>query len=131
MKTSTLLSSGGLVVVALLFTGSFLAAQSTSTNTATKRKSGSVVVVGPKVEGTQHSNTVTNPLYQPHGNSGENPLYEGKNKTISKPTTGTPTAQAYKDPEDMTTRYRPGNNKTTRTAGSGNASKPDGSSVKQ
>jgi hypothetical protein len=46
--------------------------------------------------------------------SGENPLYESKDKTAAKPKSKTPTVE-YKDPEDMTTRYRPGNNKTTKT----------------
>jgi hypothetical protein len=45
--------------------------------------------------------------------SGENPLFETKDKTAAKPSKGTSTVE-YKDPEDMTTRYRPGNNKTTR-----------------
>jgi len=44
--------------------------------------------------------------------AGENPLYESKDKTAAKSNTKTSTVE-YKDPEDMTTRYRPGNNKTT------------------
>jgi hypothetical protein len=46
-------------------------------------------------------------------NSGVNPLFEAKDKTAARPSKGTPTVE-YKDPEDMTTRYRPGNNKTTK-----------------
>ena len=49
------------------------------------------------------------------GKSGDNPLYEGKGKANLKPGAGS-SAVPYKDPEDMTTRYRPGNNKTTRNA---------------
>jgi hypothetical protein len=48
------------------------------------------------------------------GNSGVNPVYESKDKANLKPNAETAPAQ-YKDPEDMTTRYRPGNNKTTRS----------------
>jgi hypothetical protein len=47
------------------------------------------------------------------GSSGENPLYEPKGKSTSKSAAGASTTPQYKDPEDMTTRYRPGNNKTT------------------
>lgn len=57
----------------------------------------------------------TNPLYEDSGKSGTNPMYEGKGQANVKPGTGT-TAVEYKDPEDMTTRYRPGNNKTTSSA---------------
>ncbi len=48
-------------------------------------------------------------------NSGENPLYESKGKANLKSNAGTSNVE-YKDPEDMTTRYRPGNNKTTRNS---------------
>ena len=44
---------------------------------------------------------------------GVNPLYESKDKADLKPTSGTAAVQPYKDPADRTTRYRPGNNKTT------------------
>ncbi|MGB6974446.1 MAG: hypothetical protein WBD67_07170 [Terracidiphilus sp.] len=49
--------------------------------------------------------------------SGENPLFESKDKTAvkNKPAAKNGAASPaveYKDPEDMTTRYRPGNNKT-------------------
>lgn len=39
-----------------------------------------------------------------------------------KPSSGAANAQPYKDPEDMTTRYRPGNKKTTRSDSSAPAS---------
>lgn len=56
----------------------------------------------------------SNPMYKDSGTKGENPLYEGKDK-IAAPTAGAShDVVEYKDPEDMTTRYRPGNNKTTR-----------------
>ena len=55
----------------------------------------------------------TSPLHESHGNSGQNPLYEPKDKAAAQPGTGAAEVQPYKDPEDMTTRYRPGNNKTT------------------
>jgi hypothetical protein len=48
------------------------------------------------------------------GNSGVNPMYQSKDKANIKPNSGASTVE-YKDPEDMTTRYRPGNNKTTRS----------------
>lgn len=44
--------------------------------------------------------------------TGVNPMFEGKDKANLKPNAGASASQ-YKDPEDMTTRYRPGNNKTT------------------
>jgi hypothetical protein len=49
------------------------------------------------------------------GDSGVNPMYESKDKANLKPNAEAAPAQ-YKDPEDMTTRYRPGNNKTTRSS---------------
>jgi hypothetical protein len=64
-----------------------------------------------------------NPMYKSSGQSGENPLHESKDKTLAPPNTGAPRAVQYKDPEDMTTRYRPGNNKAapklSRTQSSG------------
>ena len=75
--------------------------------------------------------TAENPLYKDGGKSGNNPLYEGKDAANSKPGTGASNAQPYKDPEDMTTRYRPGNNKTTKAAPGGKASKVDSLSIKQ
>lgn len=50
------------------------------------------------------------------GATGVNPVSEDKDKTVAKPD-AKPSRNTepveYKDPEDMTTRYRPGNNKTT------------------
>ena len=58
-----------------------------------------------------NNNSSVNPLAEQHGNSGVNPLYESKGKANLKSNAGTSNVE-YKDPEDMTTRYRPGNNKT-------------------
>jgi hypothetical protein len=56
----------------------------------------------------------SNPLYKDKGVAGTNPLYEAKDKQAApKPSTSHETVE-YKDPEDMTTRYRPGNNKTSK-----------------
>ena len=64
------------------------------------------------------------------GKSGVNPLYESKDKANLKPDTGASSAQSYKDPEDMTTRYRPGNNKTTRSNSAAPASGAASNSAK-
>jgi hypothetical protein len=58
------------------------------------------------------ANAQSNPLYQPKGTAGENPLFEPKSKTAAKPGSAAPAPVEYKDGEDQTTRYRPGNNKT-------------------
>ena len=58
----------------------------------------------------------SNPMYKDSGMSGTNPLYEGKDKTATAPASKSHETVEYKDPEDMTTRYRPGNNKTTKTS---------------
>jgi hypothetical protein len=54
-----------------------------------------------------------NAASQSRNTSGENPLYESRDKAVPKKNTRTSDLQPYKDPEDMTTRYRPGNNKTS------------------
>jgi hypothetical protein len=66
----------------------------------------------------EKSTKTSNPLYQQSGNSGENPLFEPKDKTVTapKPNANAPETVEYKDGEDRNTRYRPGNNKTTKTA---------------
>jgi hypothetical protein len=46
--------------------------------------------------------------------AGTNPPPAANDKTITHPKAGSSQIQPYKDPEDMTTRYRPGNNKTTK-----------------
>ncbi len=47
------------------------------------------------------------------GKSGVNPLFESKDKSVAKPTAPASATPPSKATEDMTTRYRPGNNKTT------------------
>jgi hypothetical protein len=79
-------------------------------------------------QGDAKSAAQSNPMYKDSGNAGSNPLYQGKNKTAAKSGSGHETVE-YKDPEDMTTRYRPGNNKTTRAAKSDE--KKSGSAPKQ
>jgi hypothetical protein len=64
-------------------------------------------------KGGNMQNASSNPMYKENTQSGTNPLYESKDKqAAAKPGTGHETVE-YKDPEDVTTRYRPGNNKTT------------------
>jgi hypothetical protein len=77
-------------------------------------------------------NAQSNPIYKDNKMEGKNPLYEGRTVDDNDPSrhhpteNKTPTVQQpannvshetveYKDPEDMTTRTRPGNNKTTKT----------------
>jgi len=62
------------------------------------------------------SSAQNNPMYKDSGKSGANPLYEGKDKAAAAPAPKSHETVEYKDGEDMTTRYRPGNNKTTRTS---------------
>lgn len=85
-------------------------------------------VDGTQTAGDKKSAVNSNPMYKDSGNAGANPLYEGKDKTAAKSGSGHETVE-YKDPEDMTTRYRPGNNKTTRAAKSDE--KKSGSAPKQ
>ena len=64
-------------------------------------------------------NAQSNPLYEKKM-EGTNPLYEGrdsaaKTKASSNGSTTTHDVVEYKDGEDATTRYRPGNNKTTKS----------------
>lgn len=67
-----------------------------------------------KAKGGQMQNASTNPLYKDNKSVGTNPLYESKDKQAApKPGTNHDVVE-YKDPEDMTTRYRPGNNKTSK-----------------
>jgi hypothetical protein len=69
----------------------------------------------------QKPHAQSNPTYQDNGNQGTNPLFE-KDSSAAKPSsTGTSSGAngksksvEYKDPEDQTTRYRPGNNKPSK-----------------
>ncbi len=65
--------------------------------------------------GNTGSDASANPMYHDSGNAGTNPLYQSKGKVAAKPATNAPAVQPYKDGEDMTTHYRPGNNKTSKT----------------
>ncbi len=73
----------------------------------------------------QNSKT-TAPYFKNNENSGSMPQSGVKAATVRKRKPGGSATTQYKDPEDMTTRYRPGNNKTTK-AGS---AKPQSNSVK-
>lgn len=65
-------------------------------------------------DGNKKDSKQSYPMYKENKNTGENPLFEEKSSLAHKPSSsGTATVQ-YKDPEDMTTRYRPGNNKTSK-----------------
>ena len=65
----------------------------------------------------------SNPMYKDTGMAGTNPLNESKDKAAVNPAPKPHEETVeYKDPEDMTTRYRPGNNKTSKIdGGSGGA----------
>lgn len=60
---------------------------------------------------TEMQNASKNPMYKDNKSTGSNPLYESKDK-LAAPGSSHDTVE-YKDSEDMTTRYRPGNNKTS------------------
>ena len=65
-------------------------------------------------KGSQLQNASTNPMYKDNTSAGNNPLYESKDKQAAPNPGSSHETVEYKDPEDMTTRYRPGNNKTSR-----------------
>lgn len=77
---------------------------------------------GTDAKGGNMQNASSNPMYKGNTSAGSNPLYEPKDKQAApKPGTSHDTVE-YKDGEDMTTRYRPGNNKTSNvkpTSGTG------------
>ena len=127
-------------------TNSVQTAREASSGMATGRKSGSVIAadfdyknaknsghatekldVAPEGTGNAKPSPVSsNPMYKDGGNVGENPLYQGKDKTAAapKPTATGHDVVEYKDGEDGTMRYRPGNNKTAKTTGKGNGTAP-------
>ncbi len=114
-------------------------AREASSGMATGRKSGSIQAGdfnrGPNAKSSAHATETldaapggsgvpaqtskgSNPLYKESGSAGVNPLYESKDKTAAAPepnATGHAVVE-YKDGEDGTMRYRPGNNKTAKTA---------------
>lgn len=67
-----------------------------------------------KAKGGNMQNASTNPMYKDNKNEGNNPLFESKDKKASSNAGASHEVIEYKDPEDMTTRYRPGNNKTSK-----------------
>ncbi|MGH9596455.1 MAG: hypothetical protein ACRD3K_06625 [Edaphobacter sp.] len=112
-KTVSYLSCGS-VAAALLLTGSLVLAQTQGATAA--RKSGSIIHSDMKASkdiAVDHAGG--NGVQGAAGthNTGENPLFESKGKAAPKQNTGSSNVQPYKDSEDMTTRYRPGNNKMT------------------
>jgi hypothetical protein len=133
MKTSVK-TTGGLAILVLMLTGAMADAQSAN------KKSANLPASSPATDsaGNQKQTKATgnmqgvqsNPMYKENKNQGTNPLYERSvedndparhHPTENKTTQVQPPANnashetvEYKDPEDMTTRYRPGNNKTTK-----------------
>jgi hypothetical protein len=67
-----------------------------------------------KAKGGQMQDATTNPMYKGNQNAGNNPLYESKDRPAALNRSASHEVVEYKDPEDMTTRYRPGNNKTSK-----------------
>jgi hypothetical protein len=67
-------------------------------------------------KGGQMENASTNPMYKGNKTEGNNPLYESKEKQAASNPGASHEVVEYKDGEDMTTRYRPGNNKTIKTS---------------
>ncbi len=53
-------------------------------------------------------------MYKDNKSTGSNPLYESKEKQAAPNPGASHEIVEYKDGEDMTTRYRPGNNKTSK-----------------
>jgi hypothetical protein len=73
----------------------------------------------------------TTKTVKPHDSTaGHAALPASKGSAGVKPSTGASNVQQYKDPEDMTTRYRPGNNKTTLSDSSAPASGAASNSAK-
>jgi hypothetical protein len=74
----------------------------------------------PNPSSTSQDKAGVNPFYEDNSHQGTNPLFEGRDKDAAaaapKPSNQAHSHETveYKDPEDMTTRYRPGNNKTTK-----------------
>lgn len=149
MRTSARITVGPAIFV-LMLTGAMASAQrlnrkSARPTVATAADSAANQKQAQSTGGMQSAQS--NPMYKESKNQGTNPFYErdsaarknGDSNSAQSAGASTPkNAQAprtsaavshevveYKDPEDMTTRYRPGNNKTTRTvtpAGSASSS---------
>jgi hypothetical protein len=65
-------------------------------------------------KGDEMKTVSSNPLYKGNESAGANPLYQSKEKQAAPGSAGSTHVVEYKDGEDMTTRYRPGNNKTSK-----------------
>lgn len=82
----------------------------------------SVNATEPAAKSGKMQNASSNPLYKDNASAGNNPLYESNDKqSAPRPSAGHDTVE-HKDGEDMNTRYRPGNNKTSKvkaTSGTG------------
>ncbi len=128
MKLSPYLSTS-LAAGAFLLASSFALAQTTSaarnmhprdaaSGQSSGRQARSGSAPGTAAQGMAVDHAGGNGVRRAAGDktTGVNPLYESKDKANLKPNAGASNVQPYKDGEDMTTRYRPGNNKTTRTA---------------
>ena len=84
----------------------------------------SVTAPATDAEGGNTQKASSSPMYKDNTKSGDNPLFESKDKQAAqKPGTSHETVE-YKDGEDMTTRYRPGNNKTSKANPTGEAATP-------
>jgi hypothetical protein len=124
MKTCTRIISI-LALFVLMLTGAWATAQS---GNAANKKAGDTPAPSPaattekktKTTGSMQ-NAQSNPLYKDNKLEGTNPLYEGRDSAArtqapSHGATATHDVVEYKDGEDATTRYRPGNKKATKTA---------------
>ena len=138
--------TGTMAVAVVLLTGAWAAGQSQKESKKGKAGGGTQnAATNPHFKSNENAGDMpqqgisdkknTNPTYQENKNQGTNPLYESPvddndparhHATENKTTTVQPPAKnaihetvEYKDPEDMTTRYRPGNNKTTKVQATG------------
>jgi hypothetical protein len=97
-----------LAAAALLLLGSVGMSQSAAGSKPEPHNQASVQQSG----GGARNSKPAAPIYKDNHNTGTNPLYESKDATVRRKKPGGSQVQ-YKDHEDMMTRYRPGNNKTT------------------
>jgi hypothetical protein len=134
MKATTR-TTGGLAILALMLTGSMANAQTGNKKSANPPASPAATDSAANQKKAKSTGGMqgaqSNPMYKDNKNEGTNPLYgrtvddsdpsrhhpsENKTTIVQPPANNVSHETAeYKDPEDMTTRYRPGNNKTTKT----------------
>ena len=128
---STTKSLTALAVFVLMLTGAIADAQSGNKKSTQQSPSTATLPAADQNQKGNMQSVHTNPLYQDKGTAGTNPL--NQRNAVSTPreassgmasglavngasaTTTSHEVVEYKDGEDMTTRYRPGNNKTTKT----------------